>query len=1534
MAIQLKSFSPGSSTSPIVVFVGGSVLFGAEFYEDTVGFFDGETARNGRPITRVQWQVSPNYDPVSGTGNWNNLPGGTDLQDGGTYNNGVADFKLWTSEYLLSSVNAGNNGNYVRLGIISDTNDNPDAIGDATVPDPDTVLYTDIVLTEDDPTDRGYRELSVSANPEIVVFGESLGDPVKIVSVDGSTAGDPASTGATYVNRSASTPSDLDNLYIVWQYSFDYDPINDFFGGTWIDINDETGPGTYTNLLSLTGTSTTDAVITENIVFNSANSIYVKESTLILQQAGFDFNASYFRPTYRSTGVLESPVITYNYFQLLINPEIFILQNPGENAGDTNSPAYSFGDGNPSNGVNPASSGGDILISINAFSTAGSLSILQYEWQVRLYTDYTIYGEGETLLDRGDPATANDFVPVSLYNGKTFLVLRDDNVLELSNALYVDAYEFRCVITGSSAEPEVTSLPYKIYMRDGALSSFISNNESVTGPFPEDYYGDILNRELFTDKPIRTVSYDTTIDGNNYTGFSGNILYNFEVSNDNGITFNPVPGSESELRLLVTPLLSSVGDTVEEAFFFTTKPLTISSDQGNIYRAKVISSSYWDTSGWNPGDPKSFLPFYYEYSPLELKRELFVINNPTNINVFVSLTASFSADVDITSDSASVVRQWQWAKLNANLVPGTFTNLADGEFFATTGETGPTGSGQNTVSGINSSVLQINNTTLELSNYVFRLSANAPDSIGSVTTSYASINFVLDNFTELTSISDKIVPEFSSVDFSVTASTISGGTITYQWQKSTNNGATYFDLSDGATPSGSTLFGTTTSTLTITGITQPEDEGLYRLRATSFGGITEFTNEAKLTVDEIEIVILEQFDTTNLRYIEETIPFPPFSILAASTTGEDVTYQWQFRRNSATPPGNDWQNFPTGYKFQSSAERIFTPSPFLITSNPDTTDDDIDVRCLLSIPSLGTNYTFSAVGNLQVIRELSYTLGSTTRIVENNTSFTISLNPTFTGPDTPTYTWQYSTNNGASWNNTNSLSGSPANGFSTIFFSSVPSSWNNYLIRCQIQLDFLEQLRYVRAGIQQIETVATIGTGFTYPIRLSVVSEELIPTYYSNENSKTGCAIGTVICVPKPPYFVDQIQTNQGDDRERWGVSRTGSTFANGLTASSATYNLDFTRYTSSQQTTVQSNRQSIQTQNLAYLNRNGNWISNPSNVKTPAWIIDRFAENGDRFPGFIMLRGQWLYVDEFPLLYKVIGDTYGTYTNATGKRFKLPNPYGKRLLGTGAVDSRKGTVTVIPEYEPNGLSGGSTDQPGSVGGRYIYTESAQLPPGSPGINGEEDGTAGVQNPGTFILGNYRTEGWEEITGITTPKFRGTFRYKVGPIEKSVPNDVPSHIHNGTGIGKFEDDERRGSANCKYFQTLPGGEGLFGEVLDGLNGDLLTGPAYIDQDKRGRLHTHGIDSVGKVCGDGKEANEGSGVGDVKATDTYFSPAIVIDNRSGAEASLNSFVEIVDFTLAKSSRTPFDANLSFFLRNAEAIPIRSDYFRLKWMIKAY
>ena len=118
-----------------------------------------------------------------------------------------------------------------------------------------------------------------------------------------------------------------------------------------------------------------------------------------------------------------------------------------------------------------------------------------------------------------------------------------------------------------------------------------------------------------------------------------------------------------------------------------------------------------------------------------------------------------------------------------------------------------------------------------------------------------------------------------------------------------------------------------------------------------------------------------------------------------------------------------------------------------------------------------------------------------------------------------------------------------------------------------------------------------------------------------------------------------------------------------------------------------------------------------------------------------------------------------------------MPQTYAKRLVGTGNVNNNSGSTSIVPTFDANGLSGGDKNVPGSMGGVYNYVKSAQLPPGSPGVAGEPDGTAdGFQNAETFAIGSFTTEGMDEVSAFAQPSFAGSVSYNVAdPTETFTP---------------------------------------------------------------------------------------------------------------------------------------------------------------------
>ena len=161
----------------------------------------------------------------------------------------------------------------------------------------------------------------------------------------------------------------------------------------------------------------------------------------------------------------------------------------------------------------------------------------------------------------------------------------------------------------------------------------------------------------------------------------------------------------------------------------------------------------------------------------------------------------------------------------------------------------------------------------------------------------------------------------------------------------------------------------------------------------------------------------------------------------------------------------------------------------------------------------------------------------------------------------------------------------------------------------------------------------------------------------------------------------------------------------------------------------------------------------------------------------------------------------------------------------------------------------------------------------------------------------------------------------------------PAHFHGALAVGFDPSSQYNLAGECTFHDRL--GNNLFRATGQGGGQGIEEGPAYINDQDRGRVHTHGISDEFFECGVNRNRNQGEGVGDVPVGDTFNSEIFDIHvDRNSDNPSANSFVDFLDVNLSTASRTEFDANLSFYLRNNEPVPIRSDYFRLKWLIKAY
>lgn len=1153
-------------------------------------------------------------------------------------------------------------------------------------------------------------------------------------------------------------------------------------------------------------------------------SAFIKASTLTLSNITFSSNLYQYRAKITYPGASNTPTFITETL-ILVNPTISIFRQPGIIAADTKIPVQCYK-------TSVSNSGGPIRLSVGAFTTSGQTLI--YRWE---------YASVDTDNIQTEWAPVDEALPGFIFRLKSGTTSTSD-VLELDRAVYTEKFAFRCIVSGTVGEIEVTSDAHYIYMKDIVVTPV----SLVDMTSLEDYYDPAVvpnsERYLYSEYPIRTVEFLSGIDINQNTGLNGLVTMQFQRKNPGSIVYENIGEVSSYTPVLSGYALIPSNTPVIREFSNTTTPLRIDLDNGAMYRVKVTATSLYTLTN----EVKTLQPVYSNEVTVSVFREIFITTQPADATLFPTQTAAFIVGATSTS-SAAITYQWQDA---VSLTSGWANVTNTGNY-----------------SGATTTTLVIANVNNSLTRRFFRCIVTVAGGISTKTSANAKINITQDSFTVIGSLNDYNVNEFSSISWTINPQSQSLGTILFQWQKSTNyrprnpNAATW-----------NNIVGQTTNTFSISSVDKTNDEAFYRCQIISTGGVVAYTNVASLSISPIRITIIRDIPTT-AAIIEAAQNVITFVVEAIASTGPAPTYQWQIQR-----PGFAFVDFDGGYLNQPSTNNTYIPPAF-----DRILDNGSKIRCrirALDVP--GDSFSNECV--VTVDRRFTYFADIATKTVSAGGNFSLNLNPSFTG-GSPAYQWQVSTNSGSSWTN---ISGETT---PQLIIPSITSASNNYRYRCQVTLDQCTQFLYSRNGVTTIQSIVG-GVGFTQVVTLNIGIFASNPQHYSKQMAKTGASIGLVICVPKPGNYVNDPSSSE-DDHLLWGIARSGRAQPN-----------------------------------LPNLESSGSY----SGVNKPSWVTDssylspRYIVADDRFPGFIELRGQWLYKKEYRALYAVIGDVYGS----SATQFRLPNPYGKKFMGTGNVNNNGGNVSVIPLYNPDGTLGGDKNVAGSIGGTWNYVKSAQLPPGS--FTGGVDGTAGVNNAATFKIGNYTTTGFTDCEAIADTNFSGKYTFTVGPLFEKNFNGPPTHSHGAISAG-FIGGMRAKSSSCSIigggikFPMLP--EDFY--VVSPEDGSIFTGPHGIPESTRGRAHMHSIAEQATEPGNG-DSNHAEGKGDTPDPTAIKKTFRMEANQNDATESMNIFLEPAPVTLSNASRFIFNSSLAFYLRNNEEMPVNSNYFRLKYMIKAY
>lgn len=257
----------------------------------------------------------------------------------------------------------------------------------------------------------------------------------------------------------------------------------------------------------------------------------------------------------------------------------------------------------------------------------------------------------------------------------------------------------------------------------------------------------------------------------------------------------------------------------------------------------------------------------------------------------------------------------------------------------------------------------------------------------------------------------------------------SGSGLSYQWQKSTDGGATWNNIG-----------GATSSTYSIASV-QPTDAGQYRCVVSTLCGSTN-SNAATLTVNTPPAITTQPTDVTLCAGANNT-----FTVAA---TGAGLTYQWQSAATCAGP----WSNVAGATN----------------TSLTVTASSTSSYRCIVT--GTCTPAATSGCATLTVVTAVAVTTQPTNQTVceGGNASFTAAGSGTGV-----IFQWQISTDGGTTWNNVTNGGVYSGATTGTLAITGATFSLNNNRYRCLLSNATCTTPGISNAAILTVNTLPAIS---------------------------------------------------------------------------------------------------------------------------------------------------------------------------------------------------------------------------------------------------------------------------------------------------------------------------------------------------------------------------------------------------------------------------------------------------------------------------
>lgn len=233
----------------------------------------------------------------------------------------------------------------------------------------------------------------------------------------------------------------------------------------------------------------------------------------------------------------------------------------------------------------------------------------------------------------------------------------------------------------------------------------------------------------------------------------------------------------------------------------------------------------------------------------------------------------------------------------------------------------------------------------------------------------------------------------NSTNFSVVVDNPASGSITYQWQESTNGGTSYNNLNNSA------IYGDVDSDNLIISDVTGLGGNLYRVVISSGACTAQFSTEALLTVEGMVTIATQPMDVTECAGNATT-----FSVTANNAGGGIISYQWQL----STDGGTTYTNVPNDATYDD--ETMAT-----LTIHDVNGLDGTMYRVEVSNVSCGSELSDAATLTVEGSIDISSQPMDVTECSGNSTSFSVMATNMASG--NLTYQWRFSTDGGTTYNN-------------------------------------------------------------------------------------------------------------------------------------------------------------------------------------------------------------------------------------------------------------------------------------------------------------------------------------------------------------------------------------------------------------------------------------------------------------------------------------------------------------------------------------